>query len=106
MRAALNLPFVVLLLVLSWHASPTARAGIALLVVVLLYRPVMYFFLPPLFMLVLIILVKLPHRQKAEYPCPVCGYDVRETLSRCPECGTELQWGQLPDGMAKPRRPT
>ena len=36
-------------------------------------------------------------RNAGEFPCPACGYDVRATLTRCPECGSELQWGQLPD---------
>jgi hypothetical protein len=33
---------------------------------------------------------------RAEYPCPYCGYDVRESLSRCPECGNVFSWGQKP----------
>ncbi len=32
-------------------------------------------------------------------PCPKCSYDLRGNLFFCPECGTELLWGQLPGGQ-------
>ena len=37
------------------------------------------------------------------YGCPVCGYDIRMTPHRCPECGTPLMWGQLPSSGSRPR---
>jgi hypothetical protein len=104
LHAAFNLLLVVGIIAVTWHARQIVRDFVAILVIPVLYRPVLYFFFPPLFLLTLLVIMKLPHKQKGAYPCPVCGYDIRETLSRCPECGTELQWGQLPDEPIKPGR--
>jgi hypothetical protein len=66
-------------------------------VVAVFYRPLMWL-LQPVFSW----LGELLHRPPTTgVPCPRCGYDCRgfdcrKPMHRCPECGTELRWGQLP----------
>ena len=72
------------------------RLVLALLFLFLLAGPVYYFCLMPLLFVIGALLFRFG-KQKAEYPCPMCGYDIRYTPHRCPECGTRLRWGQLPD---------
>jgi hypothetical protein len=40
--------------------------------------------------------LKSSHEERPLVPCPKCGYDLQATLFQCPECGTQLLWGQLP----------
>ena len=63
--------------------------------IVLLLYPLAYLGIPLLTFAVMWMGKQFAH-EKPEYPCPVCGYDIRETPHRCPECGTKLRWGQLP----------
>lgn len=96
--AIVSLAIVIGLFVASFDVkSQLARDAIALVAVLFVYRPVMYFVLPPLVMAVGALVIKITSRKSnAGYACPKCGYDVRVTLDRCPECGTELRWGMLP----------
>jgi hypothetical protein len=70
------------------------RAAAGFIFLVLLIGPVYYFIGPPLFFGLGLLLARFS-KTKPEYPCPVCGYDIRATPHRCPECGTKLRWGQL-----------
>jgi hypothetical protein len=70
------------------------RLFLGLALILLITGPVYYFLLPPLVFGVGFLLIRFG-KQAAEYPCPVCGYDIRATPHRCPECGTRLRWGQL-----------
>jgi len=57
--------------------------AVALIALVLGRRAIRHFF-------------KSSHEEAPMVPCPKCGYDLRATLFQCPECGTQLLWGQLP----------
>lgn len=62
------------------------RLLLGLALIVLLTGPVYYFCLPPLLFVACVVLLRFS-KETAEYPCPVCGYDIRYTPHRCPECG-------------------
>ena len=109
----MNLLAVILLSIAVWHARGQTgrewiawRAVLSLAAALLALRPLMYFVLPVLITISMIIIIKVIDRRSGESgcPCPICGYDVRETLSRCPECGTELRWGQLPGEQTRRHR--
>jgi hypothetical protein len=70
------------------------RLFLGLALIVLIAGPLYYFLLPPLMFGAGLLLIRFG-KEKAKYPCPVCGYDIRATPHHCPECGANLRWGQL-----------
>ena len=40
-----------------------------------------------------------PH--KTQHPCKACGYDIRASTERCPECGSPVSSAQLPHRTVK-----
>lgn len=65
----------------------------------LILTPLFAYLIAPALGTAVVLLTLLRMRGKRfdakKVPCPRCGYDLRESLSRCPECGVKLRWGQL-----------
>jgi len=96
-QLALAIPFGVLYHRILHKPGPEyaiVRGFVDFAFLYLLIGPVYYFIGPPLFFGLGMLLIRF-RKTKPEYPCPVCGYDIRATPHRCPECGTKLRWGQL-----------
>ena len=75
----------------SWHSGPMSASSGYFTLDVRLWPIIVVTAILPGVRIALAVLAWRRRRRQQEGLCPTCGYDVRATPERCPECGAELR---------------